>query len=73
MGGQDYSSPVAGDGKIYFVTRSGDIHVIKASDKFESLAVNRLTDQPEDFSASPAISDGRLYIRSSQRLYCVGQ
>jgi outer membrane protein assembly factor BamB len=73
MGGQDYSSPVSGDGKIYYVTRSGDIHVIKVADKFESLAVNRLTDQPEDFSASPAISDGQLFIRSSQRLYCIGE
>jgi outer membrane protein assembly factor BamB len=73
MGGQDYSSPVSGDGKIYYVTRSGDIHVIKVADKFESLAVNRLTDQPEDFSASPSISDGQLFIRSSQRLYCVGE
>lgn len=73
MGGQDYASPVAGDGKIYFVTRSGDIHVLRASSAFESLAVNRLTDEPEDFSATPAIADGQLFIRSSRHLYCVEQ
>ena len=73
MGGQDYSSPVAGDGKIYYVTRNGDIHVIKAGDAFESLAVNRVTSEPEDFSASPAIADGHLYIRSSKNLYCIGE
>jgi outer membrane protein assembly factor BamB len=73
MGGQDYSSPVAGDGKIYYVTRGGDIHVIKAGDAFESLAVNRVTSEPEDFSASPAIADGQLYIRSSKHLYCIGE
>jgi outer membrane protein assembly factor BamB len=73
MGGQDYASPVAGDGKIYFVTRSGDIHVLRASSAFESLAVNRLTDEAEDFSATPAISDGQLFIRSSKHLYCIEQ
>ncbi|MFO0064432.1 MAG: PQQ-binding-like beta-propeller repeat protein [Pirellulaceae bacterium] len=73
MGGQDYASPVAGDGKIYFVTRSGDIHVLRASSVFESLAVNRLTDAAEDFSATPAISDGQLFIRSSKHLYCIEQ
>lgn len=69
--GSDYSSPVLGDGKIYFVTRGGDIHVVKASDTFEKLATNRLTADPEDFSATPAISNGQIFIRSSRHLYCV--
>ncbi|QDV20399.1 Polyvinylalcohol dehydrogenase precursor [Gimesia panareensis] len=71
--GSDYSSPVVADGKIYFVSRSGETYVIKASDKLEQLAVNRLTSDEEDFSASPAISDGDLFIRSSKHLYCVGK
>ncbi|MBC7967219.1 MAG: PQQ-like beta-propeller repeat protein, partial [Fuerstia sp.] len=70
-GGSDYSSPVLGDGKIYYVTRKGDIHVIKPTDKFEKLATNRLTSEPEDFSASPAISSGQIFFRSSKHLYCV--
>jgi outer membrane protein assembly factor BamB len=70
-GGQDYSSPVAADGKLYFVCRNGETHVVKLGDKFEQLATNRVTDDTEDFSASPAISDGALYIRSSRHLYCV--
>lgn len=70
-GGQDYGSPVAADGKIYFTTRSGNTHVIKATDKYEQLSVNRVTDDQEDFSASPAISDGALFIRSDMYLYCV--
>ena len=69
--GSDYSSPVIGDGKIYYVTRAGDIHVLKASDSFEKLATNRLTVDAEDFSASPAISNGQIFIRSSKHLYCV--
>ena len=72
-GGQDYSSPVVGDGKIYFVTRNGDMHVVKVADTFEQLATNRVTDEAEDFSATPAISGGALFIRSSKRLYCIAE
>ncbi len=71
MGGQDYGSPVAGDGKIFFVTRNGDMHVIKAGDKFEHLAVNRVTSEPEDFSSTPAIAGTQLLVRSSKYLYCI--
>lgn len=71
MGGQDYSSPVAADGKLYFVTRGGDIHVIRLGDTFEQLATNRVTEETEDFSATPAISDGAIYIRSSKHVFCV--
>ena len=60
-----------GDGKIYYVTRAGEIHVLKASDTFEKLATNRLTADAEDFSATPAISNGQIFIRSSKHLYCV--
>ena len=70
-GGSDYSSPVLGDGKIYYVTRGGDIHVIKPTDTFEKLATNRLTAESEDFSASPAISSGQIFFRSNKHLYCV--
>lgn len=73
MGGQDYSSPVAGDGKIYYVARNGEIFVIKPGPSFELLSANRLTDQTEDFSATPAINGNQLFIRSSKTLYCVQQ
>jgi outer membrane protein assembly factor BamB len=71
MGGQDYSSPVIGDGKLYYVARNGEIFVVKLGSSFEQLAANRLTDETEDFSASPAISDNQILIRSSKHLYCV--
>lgn len=72
-GGQDYSSPVAADGKLYFVTRNGETHVLKLGDKFEQLATNRVTEDTEDFSASPAISNGAIFLRSSRHLYCVAE
>jgi hypothetical protein len=73
MGGNDYSSPVVADGKLYFVARNGDAYVLKLGDKFEQLATNRVTEDTEDFSASPAISDGALFIRSSRHLYCIAE
>lgn len=73
MGGQNYSSPILADGKIFYVTRGGDIHVIRPGPQLESLAVNRVTADNEDFSATPAVSSGRLLIRSSKFLYCVSQ
>lgn len=70
-GGQDYASLVAGDQKLFYTTRNGDVYVLKLGDQFEQLAVNQLTDDVEDFSATPAISNGQLFIRSSKHLYCV--
>jgi len=71
FGGQDYASPIAADGKIYVMTRAGDCFVVKAGPKFEQLAVNRVTEDAEDFSATPAIAGNELFIRSSKNLYCV--
>ena len=72
-GGQDYSSPVVADGKLYFIARNGDGFVVKLGDKFEQLAMNRVTAETEDFSATPAVSNGQIFIRSSKHLYCVAE
>lgn len=72
MGGQDYSSPILVDGKIIYVTRGGDMYVVKAGAEFEQLGANRVTSEREDFSSSPATSGGDLFIRSSKHLYCIG-
>lgn len=68
---QDYSSPVLADGKIYFVRRGGDAYVLAAGREFKPLAVNKFAGDDGDFSATPAIADGALFIRSSNKLYCV--
>ncbi|MFN9719614.1 MAG: serine/threonine protein kinase, partial [Planctomycetota bacterium] len=68
--GSDYASPVLGDGKIYYVTRAGEVHVLKPGETFEKLATNKLTNDSEDFSATPAISAGQIFFRSSKHLYC---
>lgn len=69
--GSDYASPVLGDGKIYYISRGGEISVIKPSETFEKLATNKLTSETEDFSATPAISSGQIFFRSNKHLYCV--
>ena len=60
------------DGKLYFVTRSGDGYVFKLGDKFELLARNRF-DTRDEFSATPAVSDGQLFIRANRTLFCVAK
>ncbi|MCA9179609.1 MAG: PQQ-binding-like beta-propeller repeat protein [Planctomycetales bacterium] len=72
-GGSDYSSPVIADNKLYYVARNGDMHVFSIGKELKSLAVNRVTDDREDFSATPAISNGELFVRSSKHLYCISQ
>ena len=63
------ASPVAGDGKIYFSSEEGDVHVVAAGNAYRKLAVNRLG---EPVMATPAISDGRLYFRTLESLISVG-
>ena len=70
---QDYSSPVIADGKLYFVRRGGDVYVLATGREFKQLAVNKFVSDDGDFSASPAISDGALFFRSSNKLYCVAK
>ena len=73
MGGQEYSSPVLGDGKIYFMTRTGEGFVYAAGPEFKLLAQNHFAAGSGDFSSTAAISDGQLFIRSSKFLYCVAK
>lgn len=63
------ASPVAADGKIYFTSEQGQVHVVKAGPTFELLAVNDLGDVT---MATPAVSDGVLYFRTRSFLIAVG-
>jgi outer membrane protein assembly factor BamB len=70
MFSQDYSSPVVADGKLYFVRRDGAVYVIQLEREYKQLAINKFTEEA-DYSATPAIADGQIFIRSSKKLYCV--
>lgn len=73
MGGGDYASPVAANGHLYHVGRRGEVLVIKLGPKFELIARNKIEGDSSDHSATPAISDGQLFLRSAKTLYCVGE
>ncbi|WP_161604530.1 PQQ-binding-like beta-propeller repeat protein [Roseiconus nitratireducens] len=66
----EYATPVLAGGNLYVVHPGGDFFVVRATPEMELLATNHLTD-PTGFSASPAVSQGRLYLRSGKTLYCV--
>jgi hypothetical protein len=63
-----YASPTAAAGRIYITDRDGTTLVLKAGDKPEVLATNRLGD-PID--ASPVIVGKQLFLRGQKYLYCI--
>lgn len=68
-GGNNYSSPVGIRDKVYFFDDSGLCTVIRNSPDYEVLAKNSLD---ELVQASPAISEGALYIRGERHLWRIG-
>jgi outer membrane protein assembly factor BamB len=65
------ASPVAtGDGRIYFAS-PGKSYVIQAGPMFKILAGNDLHDGPDYTSA--AVSNGRIYIKGTSYLWCIGK
>ena len=62
------SSPVCIDGKIYCSSRTGEFTVIKASPKYQLLSRSQLG---EATHATPAISNGRMFLRGFEKLYCL--
>lgn len=65
-----FASPVAADNKVIIVSQAGIVTVLRAGSDQEILAVNELDDE---CYATPAIADGRLYIRTRAALYCFAQ
>lgn len=67
--GEYYASPVAADGKVFLANAEGKITVLKASPQWEVLGVNDLGDE---IHSTPALSGGRLYVRTRGSIYCFG-
>ena len=63
-------SPVAADGKIYLPSEDGDIFIIKAGPQFAVLGTSKMG---EPLMATPALSDGVMFIRAQEHLYAVGK
>ncbi len=68
-----YASPVFINGRIYVVSRRNGTFVYLPGESFKLVAQNVFAGDDTDFNASPAISDSKLYLRSNQALYCIGE
>ena len=67
----DYrASPLAAEGRVYFLSMKGLATVVAASPRFEKLAENQLDDAT---IASLVVSDGRIFIRGHKTLFCLGK
>ncbi|MGE3509817.1 MAG: PQQ-binding-like beta-propeller repeat protein [Vicinamibacterales bacterium] len=61
-----FASPVAGDGKVYFVSHSGKVTVLKAAAQW---AVLSASDLDEPVQATPAIADGQVLVRTNRSVF----
>ena len=71
------ASPVVGDGKMYVGNENGKFYILKLSKEgaevLDMVQLPGTKDGPEEITASPAISDGRVYVVSKEAIYCFGR
>jgi outer membrane protein assembly factor BamB len=65
LGGNFSASPVAAEGRVYFLSESGICTIVRAATRYEQLAQNELGQRT---LASPAVTDGALYLRTESAL-----
>ena len=68
--GDYYSSAVAAAGNIYVASQNGVVVVLRAGEQFEVLARNELGEQ---IMATPAIVDGKIYLRTEKQFFAFGR
>ena len=64
------ASPVAAEGKLFLASEEGKVAVVRAGKEWEVITVN---DLGEGCYGTPALSEGRIYLRSAEALYCFGK
>ncbi len=69
----EYASAIVADGKIFAVTRFDGVFVLAEGKKLEVLARNNFEGDDSIFNATPAISDGQIFIRSNEYIYSIGK
>ncbi len=67
--GAVFASPVAADGHVFFTTEAGAVVVVLPGGDLTVKSVNALN---EEAYATPAMADGRIYVRTTQALYAFG-
>jgi outer membrane protein assembly factor BamB len=68
FGNPFYASPIISDGKVWFLDREGLMHVVEASGKLNIIARSPLGEQSD---CTPAFSEGKIYLRAMENLYCI--
>jgi outer membrane protein assembly factor BamB len=68
-----YSTPLLAGDKMYCVGRETGTYVIAAKPQFELLATNVISNDDSISNASPAVSDGQIFLRSNKYAYCFGK
>lgn len=68
--GSHHASLVSANGLVYFLSDEGVTRVVKPGPEFNVLATNELG---ETVFASPAISQGQIFIRGEKTLFCIGE
>ena len=71
FGSLDYPSPVMVGDRLFYMNGSGQMFVFRTGDELQQIAVNEVTNEKEIFWGSPAVSNGKMVIRSQKYLYCV--
>jgi outer membrane protein assembly factor BamB len=70
VGGTFYGSPICVEGRLYASNTAGDVYVLSATPELTELAVNPLG---ETSHATPAVSGGRLFLRTERQLFALGK
>lgn len=69
-GGDYYASPVAAEGRLYVVSEDGEVTVVAAKPRFEVIATSSMDERT---LASPAVSNGQIFIRTDSQLWAIGK
>jgi len=69
-GGSYFSSPVAAGGRIYLLNDRGTLTTVAAEGDWKQVGSTRFD---EECFATPAIVDGRIYVRTAKAMYCLGR
>jgi hypothetical protein len=68
--GEGFTASGVSDGRhLFFASEPGNIYVVPVSDKFSVVATNRMQ---ETCMATPALSDGTLFVRTREKLVAIG-
>ncbi len=69
--GAPYASPIIVDGRIYCCSKEGKLVVLEAGDKYLPLGSYQFPDGIDGIYATPAATNGRLYVRTFSQLFCI--